>query len=31
VGYDAEHLTDAIESPEEAQGIMRKAREYRAR
>jgi hypothetical protein len=31
VGYDAEHLTDAIESPEEAQVIMRKAREYRAR
>ncbi|MFC1453871.1 hypothetical protein ACFLQL_01690 [Verrucomicrobiota bacterium] len=31
VGYDAEHLTDAIESPGEAQAIMRKAREYRAR
>lgn len=31
VGHDAEHLTDAIASPEEAQEIMRKASEYRAR
>jgi hypothetical protein len=30
VGYDAEHLTDAVASPEEAQALLRKAREYRA-
>ena len=31
VGYDAEHLEDAVESPGEAAEIMREAREYRAR
>jgi hypothetical protein len=30
VGYDAEHLEDAVESPEEAAEIMRQAGEYRA-